>query len=87
MPGSEVEDFAQSSVEAATASEDFASLEPADEDKFVGAWYVEEFPLHLGVLNLKVVADAFSDWMTWGYRPYAFLLACFPPSETTAGPE
>ncbi len=36
MPRPEVEDLPSAAVEAATTPEDLASLEPADEDKFIG---------------------------------------------------
>ena len=69
MSWSEVEDFALASVEAAAASEDFASLEPADEDQLVGGGDVEELAVHFCVFDLEVVVDTLSNRVPRRHNP------------------
>ena len=83
MSRAEIEDFTRAAIEAAAAPEDLATLEPADEDKLVRRRYIEGLTVHLGMLELKVIADPVSYWVSSGYNPESLPLANFPPLQVT----
>jgi len=55
-------------------------------DELVGAGDAEGFPVHLGVLDLEVVADPLGDGVPLGHDPEALPLSCLPPLEVAVGP-
>ena len=81
MPGTKIKDFAVTSFPAAAGPEDFTSLEPGNEDRFVGSWNSERFAIHLFVGDLEVGLDSLSDGMSGLADPNPFLFSGFAPDQ------
>lgn len=87
VTGPEVEDLAVAALEGATGTENLAALEPRDEDQFVGIGDAEGLAVHLGVRQLKILANAFGDRVTGVDVPQAFFLALLAPFQAAGGAE
>ena len=86
MAGAEVEDLAVAAGVTAAAAEDFAALEPGDENEFVGRGDVEEFAVHLLVLDFEMFAQAIGNGMAGRNDPHPLFLAHLAPFQVAARP-
>src|SRR3954470_12000134 len=83
VAGSEVEDAATPALVAAAAPEDFATLEPADEDEPVGGRHVEVLAVHLLVVEDERLGQTGGDGMAGIDDPDAFAFVGLAPLEVT----
>ena len=85
VAGPEVEDPAFAPGPGAAGSKDFAAFVPTDIDQFIGCRDVEMFPVHLGMLELAIGAQAVGDWVPGIDAPDTLQFGGFTPQQPAIG--
>jgi len=83
MTWPEIEDPAMSTLPAASASEDFATLEPRYENYLLWMRHIESLSVHFGVWQLDRLSKACRDGMTGLHHPQTLFFGYFPPLQRT----
>jgi hypothetical protein len=85
VAGAEVENFAVAAFVATAGAEDFAALEPGDEDDVLRCGDGEGFAIHFFVGNFEIRAQAAGDWVAGVADPETLFFAGLAPAERAGG--
>src|SRR5205809_4031891 len=83
VAGTKVKDFSIATFPGATRAENFAALEPGNENNLIGRRHGERFAVHFDILDFEIAIDSARDRMGWVANPEPFLFAGFAPDDGT----
>src|SRR5882724_2383184 len=79
----EVKDFAVATFPGTAGAENFAALEPGNENNLIGRRHGERFAVHFDILDFEIAINPARDRMGWVANPEPFLFAGFAPDDRT----